>query len=209
MNELLDKMLVNSGIEPELANEIRTVGRLKKVTTGELVVNPEERAGEMPFVLKGLLKVMRDGDQQNEVFLYYLEGGETCAMSITCCLEGRATSFRVVAEEDSIIWMVPVTHLDTWLAKYSSFRKFVFGSYQTRFDELLMAIDSVVFQNMGDRLLKYLLDTQQATGSFQIHKTHQEIAKELNTSRVVVSRLLKALEVEEKIELHRNCIEIL
>ena len=72
-----------------------------------------------------------------------------------------------------------------------------------------MAIDSVVFQNMGERLLKYLLDTQQATGSFQIHKTHQEIAKELNTSRVVISRLLKALEVEDKIELHRNCIEIL
>ena len=209
MNELLDKMLANSGIEPELANEIEQVGRLKKVTAGELVVNPKERAGEMPFVLKGLLKVMRDGDQQNEVFLYYLEGGETCAMSITCCLEGRATSFRVMAEEDSIIWMVPVTHLDTWLGKYSSFRKFVFGSYQTRFDELLMAIDSVVFQNMGERLLKYLLDTQQATGSFQIHKTHQEIAKELNTSRVVISRLLKALEVEDKIELHRNCIEIL
>ncbi len=83
------------------------------------------------------------------------------------------------------------------------------SSYQLRFEELLMAIDSMAFHKMDERLYRYLLDTKQATGSFEIHKTHEQIAKELNTSRVVISRLIKQLEKEGKLELHRNRIEVL
>lgn len=163
----------------------------------------------MPLVMSGLLRVMRNDDNGNEVFLYYLEGGETCAMSITCCLEGKRSSFHVVAEEDSELWMMPVSNLDNWITKYPSFRRFVFNSYQTRFDELLHTIDSMVFMNLDERLYNYLLDKKMASGSFEIKKTHQQIANELNTSRVVISRLLKKLEKEDKIEQRRNFIEIL
>ena len=152
---------------------------------------------------------MRQDANGQEVFLYYLEGGETCAMSITCCLEGKISAFKVVAEEDSLLWMIPMSYIDPWISKYQSFKKYVFQAYQTRFDELLNAIDSVVFHHMDERLYKYLLDTQQATGSFEIHKTHQQIANELNTSRVVISRLLKKLEKEGRIEQYRNRIDIL
>lgn len=209
MKELVNEVLEKSGIEPQLVEEIITVGRLKKVPEGGIVIAPDMQGDEMPLVLKGLLKVMRQDNDGHEVFLYFLEGGETCAMSITCCIDGRTSSFKVVAEEDSIIWMVPMAYLDSWLVKYPSFRRFVFGAYQIRFDELLMTIDSVVFTHMDERLYKYLLDAKQATGSFEIKKTHEQIARELNTSRVVVSRLLKKLENEEKIEQHRNRIEVL
>ncbi|MEJ2005955.1 MAG: helix-turn-helix domain-containing protein, partial [Cyclobacteriaceae bacterium] len=97
----------------------------------------------------------------------------------------------------------------TWISKYPSFRRFVFAAYQARFDELLHAIDSVAFMKMDERLYKYLLDKKQASGSYVINKTHQQVARELNTSRVVVSRLLKKLELEGKIEQHRNRIEVL
>jgi CRP/FNR family transcriptional regulator len=163
----------------------------------------------MPIVVKGLLRVMRHDDNGNEVFLYYLEGGETCAMSITCCLEQKKSAFHVVAEEDSELWMIPTAYLDSWIQKYPSFRRFVLQSYQMRFDELLHTVDSMVFMNLDERLYKYLLDKKQASGSYVIHKTHQQIADELSTSRVVISRLLKKLEREEKIEQHRNKIEIL
>ena len=209
MQELINKVLNNSQIEPKLADEILTIGRLKKVRAGNVVISPESDSNEMPIVLEGLLKVMRQDKNGNEIFLYFLEGGETCAMSITCCIEGKKKAFHVVAEEDSLLWMVPMGHIDSWVAKYQSFRKFVFDAYQTRFDEMLNTIDSVVFLKMDERLYKYLLDKKQASGSFVINKTHQEIANELNTSRVVVSRLLKQLEREEKIEQHRNRIEIL
>jgi len=209
MNELLQHTLERSGLEPDLVKEILDSGRIKKMKAGNTVISPEMPGDEMPIVLEGLLKVMRQDPDGHEIFLYFLEGGETCAMSITCCIEGKRSSFRVVAEEDSTLWMIPMGYLDRWITKYASFRRFVFQSYQTRFDELLSTIDSVVFTNMDERIYKYLLDSQQASGSFVIEKTHEQIARDLNTSRVVVSRLLKQLEKQERIEQHRNRIEIL
>ncbi|MGJ3233942.1 Crp/Fnr family transcriptional regulator [Marivirga sp.] len=209
MNEKIKEVLERTPFEPELKEEILKSGRLKKAKAGQTVITPDDEAQEMPLVMSGLLRVMRNDDNGNEVFLYYLEGGETCAMSITCCLEGKRSSFHVVAEEDSELWMMPVSNLDNWITKYPSFRRFVFNSYQTRFDELLHTIDSMVFMKLDERLYNYLLDKKMASGSFEIKKTHQQIANELNTSRVVVSRLLKKLEKEEKIEQRRNYIEIL
>lgn len=209
MEELVTSVLYNSLLEPKLVDEIVTIGRLKKVKEGGVVISPDNNSNEMPIVLEGLLKVMRHDERGNEIFLYFLGGGETCAMSITCCIEGKKKPIYVIAEEDSTLWMVPMTFIDSWIVKYKSFRKFVFDSYQTRFDEMLNALDSVVFLKMHERLYKYLLDKKQASGSFVINKTHEQIANELNTSRVVVSRLLKQLEREEKIEQYRNRIEIL
>jgi CRP/FNR family transcriptional regulator len=209
MEELVSKVLNSSAIEPKLADEIRTIGRLKKVKAGGVVISPDSDSNEMPIVLEGLLKVMRHDEERGDIFLYFIGGGETCAMSITCCIEGKKKAFNVIAEEDSVLWMVPMTFIDSWIVKYKSFRRFVFDSYQTRFEEMLSTIDSVVFLKMHERLYKYLLDKKQATGSYVINKTHEQIAHELNTSRVVVSRLLKQLERDDKIEQYRNRIEIL
>lgn len=207
--QLLDTTVHNAGLEQALIDEIKTVGRLKKIAAGEVVIGPHTEGKEMPFVLSGTLKVMRADAQGNEVFLYFLEGGETCAMSIACCIEGKKSAFHVLAEEDAVLWMVPMHLLDGWVERYPNFRKFVFVAYQARFDELLNTIESVVFLKMDERLYKYLLDKKQASGSFTIHKTHEQIARELNTSRVVVSRLLKKLEKEGRIEQYRNRIEVL
>ncbi|MEO9482465.1 MAG: Crp/Fnr family transcriptional regulator [Ekhidna sp.] len=209
MKELANQILNSIGIEAELITEILSIGRLKKTSAGRPVVDSESSGKEIPLVLEGLLKVMRQNPDGKEVFLYYLERGETCAMSITCCMDSRNVEFRLIAEEDSSVWMIPTRYLDSWIAKYPSFRRHVLISYQTRFDELLTTIDSIVFSKMDSRLYKYLLDTKQATGSYIINKTHEQIARDLDTSRVVVSRLLKHMEREEKIEQHRNRIEIL
>ena len=202
-------IFLKAGFEEAFVDEILSLGRLKKVGEGQVLVSPEEPGTEIPFVLDGLLKVLKVNEDFQEVFLYYLEGGETCAMSITCCIEGKKASFKVVAETDSLLWLIPVANLDSWVAKYQSFRRFVFNSNHTRFDELLNSIDSVVFHKMDERLYRFLLDTKQATGSFEIHKTHEQIARELNSSRVVISRLLKQLEKEGKIEQFRNRIDVL
>lgn len=207
--EHLDRFIQSHGIEPQLGEEMKRLGRMKKVKAGEMVVAPRSTTMEMPIVLTGLLKVMRQDEEGNEVFLYFLEGGETCAMSITCCIEGRRKAFYAEAEDDSDIWMVPMNQVDGWIQKYPGFRRYVFDAYQGRFEELLSAIDTVVFLKMDERLFKYLLDKKQASGSYVINKTHEQIAHELNTSRVVVSRLLKKLEKEGRIEQHRNRIEIL
>lgn len=209
MYENVREILQRHYLEEKLIDEIITAGRLKKVKAGSYIISPGVDAQEIPLVIEGTLKVMRQDSDANEIFLYYLEGGETCAMSITCCLEHKKSEFSAIAEEDSLLWLIPVQAMDSWITKYESFRRFVFRSYQARFDELLSAIDSIAFMKMDERLYKYLLDKKQASGSFVIHKTHEQIAHELNTSRVVISRLLKKLEQEGKIEQYRNRIEVL
>lgn len=197
------------GFEPDLIQEILRLGRKRKVAANKVLIETDSQFDEIPFVLNGLLRVMRVNDNGREIFLYYLEGGETCAMSITCCLEGKKSEIKVVADEDSELWMIPMTYLDRWVQKYPSFRKFVFANYQNRFEEMLQTVDSIAFLKMDERLMKYLLDQKQATGTYIIQKTHEQIAHELNTSRVVVSRLLKQLERQGKIEQSRNRVEIL
>lgn len=206
---MIEEFLHQSNFESSLIQEIKQNGYLKKVKKGKHVIDPALDKSDIPLVLNGILKVYRKEESGGEILLYYLEKGETCAMSITCCMERKPSEVKVIAETDVEIWMIPVSHLDQWVAKYPSFRRYVFQAYQMRFDELMQTIDSLVFTNMEERLFKYLLDTKQATESFEINKTHQEIANELSTSRVVVSRLLKKLEREEKILQRRNRIEIL
>lgn len=206
---MLADILKAHDFEPSLIEEIAESGNLKVVSQGEVIIDSANKPNSIPFVLEGLLKVYRQEEGGKEVLLYYLEKGETCAMSITCCLEKKHSSVKVIAEEDAKVWQVPNALLDRWITKYPSFRRFVFTSYQMRFDELMHTIDSMVFTNMEERLYKYLLDTKQAKGSYEIVKTHQEIANELGTSRVVISRLLKKLEQNEQIQQFRNRIEIL
>lgn len=202
-------MLTNLGLESDLVEEIIQQGKSKTLKAEELLISPGAAANAMPMVISGTLRIMREDEEGNEVFLYYLEGGDACAMSISCCLSNQTSQFKAIAESNAELWMVPMYFVDTWMAKYGSFRKFVIDSYQNRFDELMQTIDSIAFMNMDERLMKYLLDKKQSSGSFVIEKTHEQIAQELSTSRVVVSRLLKNLEKEDKVELYRNRIEVL
>jgi CRP/FNR family transcriptional regulator, anaerobic regulatory protein len=205
----LDTILKQEGFESQLIDDIKTHGKYRKFKKDEFIIKPGMHTDFIPLVISGAMKVMRNDKEGGEILLYYLEGGQPCAMSISCCFENKKSQFSALAEEDCELWMLPMNAVDEWIAKYPSFRRFIFHAYQSRFDELLSAIDSMVFMKMDERLYNYLLDKKQSSGSFVINKTHEQIAKELNTSRVVVSRLLKKLENEEKIEQHRNRIEIL
>lgn len=209
VKEKVRKTLEELQFEERLVDEILTVGRLRSYDAGRTIISPGDPVKEIPLVIEGALNVLRIDDNGNELFLYFLEGGDTCAMSITCCLEHKRSGFQVLAEEDSLVWFIPVSMMDQWVSTYPTFRKFVFGSYQSRFDEMLESIDNIAFKHMDERLYNYLLDKKQSSGSYTINKTHQEIARALNTSRVVISRLLKKLEQEGKIEQQRNKIEIL
>ena len=145
----------------------------------------------------------------DELLLYFLERGDTCAMTLTCCMGQSKSRIRAIAETDGAMLMIPVEKMEEWLTKYKTWRNFVFDSYNVRLNEMLEAIDTLAFMNLDERLYKYLTDKAKVIGDTEIKNTHQEIAYEMHTSRVVISRLLKALELQGKIKLHRNKIEIL
>ncbi len=209
MTTSFQDLLTSIGFEEGLIAEVLQNGYLLKVKSDMPLISPGTKPEDMPMVISGTLRIMREDEEGNELFLYYLEGGEACAMSISCCMSAQMIQFKAVAETDAELWMVPMQLIDEWMSKYRNFRKFIIDSYQSRFDELLQTVDSIAFMKMDERLLKYLLDKKQSAGSFEIHKSHEQIANELNTSRVVVSRLLKKLEKADRVLLHRNKIEIL
>ena len=161
----------------------------------------------MPLILSGAIKVLRVDDNGDELLLYFLEPGDTCAMTMSCCLGHTKSEIKAVAELDTELLMIPVQKMEEWTATYKSWRNFVFQSYHNRLQELLNTVDTIAFLNMDERLLKYLNEKVKVSGDTTLQTTHQEIAYDLNTSRVVISRLLKKLETMKKIELKRVDIE--
>lgn len=195
--------------EHALINEISNLGTLKQFKASDILIELNQNISSMPLILSGAIKIMREDFNEGELLLYFLERGDTCAMTMACCLGNKQSEIRAIAETDGEMIMIPVLKMDEWLAKYSSWRSFVFNSYHDRMNEMLRAVDSLAFSNMNQRLKNYLLDVASINNSKIVNKTHQEIAYELNTSRVVISRLLKALEKENFIILSRNHIQII
>ena len=163
----------------------------------------------MPLLLKGSIKFSRVDEKGNEVFLYHLEKGDTCAMSLSCCLGANKSVISAIAEEETELLLIPVNYLNEWLCKYNTWKSFIFDSYTMRLHEMLEVIDSLAFMNMDERLLKFLRDKSMVLGTIDIEITHQQIAQELNSSREVVSRLLKKMEQKNIISLGRNKVTLL
>ncbi|WP_291100697.1 MULTISPECIES: Crp/Fnr family transcriptional regulator [unclassified Empedobacter] len=194
--------------EEELLNEIDELGSLIEFKVNDVMIDLNQFIKGMPILLNGAIKIMREDFDEGELLLYFLEKGDTCAMTMACCLGDKQSKIRAVAETDGELVMIPIVKMDEWLAKYPSWRRFIFDSYNNRMEEMLVAIDNLAFNDMNERLKKYLLDVASINKGKVVLKTHQEIAYELNTSRVVISRLLKALEKEGFLQLNRNEITI-
>jgi len=199
----------NVVFEKELLNEIAEVGTYKKVKENELLLDIGDKFHQIPLMLTGAIKISRETNAGEEIVLYFLERGDTCTITFGSGLQSSKSKVRGVAEKDSEIIFIPVEKLEEWMVKYPSWRSFVIDSYNIRLNEMLEAIDTLAFMKMDQRLYKYLIDKVQIMRSTTLNTTHQEIAVDLNTSRVVISRLLKQLENEGKIKLYRNKIEVL
>tara|TARA_B100000965_G_C19596970_1_gene760721 strand:- start:2565 stop:3197 length:633 start_codon:yes stop_codon:yes gene_type:complete len=195
--------------EPALIEEINQVATIKELKEGDQLMEIGNFIRSMPLLLEGAVKVLREDENGDELLLYFIEGGETCAMTITCCLGNTRSEVRAIAEKDTSMIMLPVQKMQSWMDQYSSWRNFILNSYQARMMELLNTIDKIAFLKMDERLLAYLKEKSNVSDDDFIRSTHQEIAYELHTSRVVISRLLKRLENDGYIELHRNKIKVI
>lgn len=207
MKELLHKTY-GFIYEEKLIEEIATVSLLRDFEEGDILIDFGDYIKKMPLLIEGAIKILREDFDEGELLLYFIEKGDTCAMTMACCMGETKSEIRAVAETKGKVIMIPVYKMEEWLGKYKSWRNYVFNSYNNRLKEMLNAIDNLAFMNMDERLITYLQDKSKILHSKEIHTTHQEIAYDLHTSRVVISRLLKALEKEEKIKLHRASIEL-
>jgi len=195
--------------EDELIKEMAEVGSFQSLKRGEKLMDIGNYIKHMPLLFSGSIKIVREDNDGHELLLYFLEKGDTCAFSLTCCMGNKKSEIKAIIVEDAEMVLIPVKKMEEWLCKYQTWKNFVFESYNLRLEEMLETIDTLAFMKMDQRLYKFLKDKVKLIGSTDISNTHQEIAYNLNTSRVVISRLLKQLENEKKIKLHRNRIEVL
>ncbi|MEY3198708.1 MAG: hypothetical protein RJA13_666 [Bacteroidota bacterium] len=193
-------------LEDALLEEIIHVGQLREVQLDEVILNVGDTMQMIPIVLRGSIKVSRENDAGEELLLYYIEGGDTCAMTLQCCVRHTASEIKATSMEDSLLLFIPVEMMENWMHKYKTWREYILQSYHTRLTELMETVDAIAFMRLDERLMKFLVDQAKLLGSLEINLTHQKIAEDLHSSRVVISRLLKQLEVKGKIKLLRNKI---
>jgi CRP/FNR family transcriptional regulator, anaerobic regulatory protein len=193
-------------LEAELREELEQFGSYHQFNAGETIVKKGQYFKSALILVDGLLKIYREDEEGSEFFIYYLEPGQACALSMVCASRQKTSEIMAVALKDSEILTVPFDKMDEWMMKYKSWNNFVLASYRERFEELLITLDHVAFRNMDERLEFYLKRQQQQMGK-NLLLTHQQIADDLNSSREVISRLLKNMEKNKRVILHRNSIE--
>lgn len=196
-------------LEEDLLDEMAHVAKLRETATNEIVVNVGDHLQMIPIVIEGSIKISRENDNGEELLLYYIEGGDTCAMSLQCCTRKIDSQIKATSMEPSLLLMFPAENMEHWMDQYKSWRQYILNSYHSRMIELMESIDAIAFMNLDQRLLKYLFDQAKILGSVEINHTHQQVADDLHSSRVVISRLLKQLETKGEIKLLRNKIILL
>lgn len=205
----LVKATYGAVFEEQLIEEIAEVSILKTFKEGDVLIEFGQYIKSMPLLISGAIKILREDIDEGELLLYFIEKGDTCVMSMACCIGQTKSEIKAIAENDVQVIMIPISKMELWLSKYKSWSTFVFNGYNNRLKEMLLAIDNLAFMKLEQRLLKHLKEKSKINNSIYVNATHQEIANELNTSRVVISRLLKVLENDGKIKLHRASIEII
>ena len=193
----------------ELIDEIIKVGEYNKIKSGEVLINIGAKMSHIPLIFEGVLKIIRKEKNGEEIVLYYLESGDTCAISFVNCINKKESIFKGIVEKDLEAIFIPVEYIDPWIVKYKSWRYFIIDRYHFRLLEMVDAIDSLAFMNLNERILKYLTHKAQISNNRNLEITHLEIAHDLNTSRVVISRIIKQLHIDKKLRSARNKIRVL
>ncbi len=208
---MVKQLIEHNGYEFEeaLMHDIQTVGVYKEISKGGKLLEIGDYIKSIPLVISGVLKVLTDDSEGNELLLYYLSHGDTCAMALVIGARNVKSGIRVIAETDCKLILIPTQNMEEWLIKYKGWRQFVIDNYQYRISGLLEVVESFAFSNIEKRLRKYLSDKVHLSKSKIIYTTHQKMAHELNTSRVAVSRLLKKWENMGQLKIGRNYIKIL
>ncbi len=203
------KSKLSSIFEKNLIEDIIASGEVKNLKEGEVIMDYGKPVRFMPIILSGTIKVMRKDEEDREIILYYLGNNESCAMAYACCMEAKKSEVKAIAEDNVELIIIPHAKLDEWLTKYPSWKSYIFSSFTQRFNELLKSIESIAFHKLDERLINYLKAKSRVTGKNTIQLSHNQIAEEMGTSRVVISRLLKQLENDKKLLLYRNEIKLL
>ena len=194
---------------PELLEKLYQYGITKTYQEGDIILDENSSFRSIPIVMKGMMKVIRTEEDGREILLYYIKAGESCIMSFLGGMHNEKSIVKAEVEEDTEILFLPIDKVSLFIKEYPEWLDYIFRLYHKRFEELLDIINAIAFKKVDERLLNLLQKKSELSNSTTIIITHEQLANELGTARVVVSRLLKQLEEEGKLKLGRNKIQLL
>ncbi|MBW7844955.1 MAG: Crp/Fnr family transcriptional regulator [Bacteroidia bacterium] len=205
--ELINQLFPH--FEDGLKQQLASHAIVKTFKANDMVMESGQYLKWTVLVTSGRIKIYTTGEEGEEYFMYFIEPGQACAMSFICAARNKKSELEAIAAEDTEALLIPLEILDKLMQSYKSWYYFVLENYRARFQELLDTMRSVAFHKMDERLEYYLIKQKNATSNNELQLTHEQIANDLNTSRVVISRLLKQMENNKKVKLHRNAIVLL
>lgn len=194
---------------PDLVEKLYQYGITKNYHEGDIILDENASIRSIPIVMKGMLKVIRTEEDGREILLYYIKAGESCIMSFLGGMHNEKSIVKAEIEEDAEILFLPVDKVFLFIKEHPEWLDYIFRLYHKRFEELLDIINAIAFKKVDERLLNLLRKKSELTNSDIIQTTHEQLANELGTARVVVSRLLKQLEEDGRVKLGRNKITLL
>ena len=204
-----DQAFRDLALSPELRQKLLALGSLRVVKENDFLLQESDNIRSIPIVLQGNIRVMRTDEDGREMLLYYIRPGESCIMSFLGGLHQDTSKIKAVAEEDTEILFIPIEHISLLIAEFPEWLDYIFKLYHKRFEELLEVINAISFKKLDDRLLSYLQNKSDLTQNQTLAITHEQLASELGSARVVVSRLLKQMEDKGLVALGRNKITLL
>lgn len=184
-------------------------GFTKIFAEGEVILHPNAYIKAIPIVLNGNIRVMRTDDEGREIMLYYINAGESCIMSFLGGMHHDTSKIKAIAEEETEILFIPIDKVSSLIKEFPEWLDYIFRLYHKRFEELLDVVNAIAFKKLDERLLTFIQKKCALTHSHTLYITHEQLANELGTARVVVSRLLKQMEDEGMVKLGRNKISLL
>lgn len=206
---ILEKLVTYyPNLEPALREQIAEKALLREFKAGEVLMRPGQYFKSTMLITKGRVKVFKESGDGSEFFMYYIEPGGACALSMICAAKQEQSELLARTVEDTEVILIPIAIMDELMTEYRTWYYFVLETYRYRFEELLNLVDHTVFKGLDERLEFYLKKQRTALKTNEFKATHEEIANDLGTSRVVISRLLKTMEQNGKLKLHRNFIDL-
>ncbi|HVY74823.1 MAG TPA: Crp/Fnr family transcriptional regulator [Puia sp.] len=209
---MIDEQQLNKlfpSFEKELVSNMAAKADIREIPAGQLLIKTGQNIRSTMLITKGLVKIYREDEEGNEFFIYYLQPGQACALSMICATKRETSQIMARAMTDAEVVTIPLQYMDQWMSEYKTWYYFVLESYRSRFEELLITVDHIAFRNMDERLLFYLEKQQDSLKTHRFPISITEIAADLNSSREVISRLLKKLADKGHIRLDKNFLEIL
>lgn len=194
---------------PELVEKLYKYGIQKNYEAGSIILNENSHIRSIPIVTKGMMKVIRTEEDGREILLYYIKAGESCIMSFLGGMHNETSKVKAEVEEDAEILFLPMDKVSLFIKEYPQWLDYIFRLYHKRFEELLEIVNAIAFKKVDERLLTLLKKKSELTQSKTIQITHEQLANELGTARVVVSRLLKQLEENGVVQLGRNKLSLM